>query len=262
MLNPHRIQSSPNIPLSLPETGEPGAAAARRVILSGWLTMGPETAAFENEFAAAVGAPQACAVSSGTTALHLALLAAGVSAGVSAGDEVVTVSHSFIATASAVRYCGAVPVFIEVEPATFNIAPERIEAAISPRTRAILCPHQMGMPCDLAAILPLARRHGLPVIEDAACAAGSEVLHDGKWQRIGRTHGDIACFSFHPRKVLTTGDGGCSRRRMRIGTGNSGCGGITARAACDQSFRHRRLPALAAGAALPGDDGPAPVPVS
>ena len=193
-----------NIPLSRPETGEPEAAAARRVILSGWLTMGPETAAFEKEFAAAVGAPLACAVSSGTAALHLALRAVGVGA----GDEVVTVSHSFIATASAVRYCGAVPVFIDIEPATFNIAPERIEAALTPRTRAILCPHQMGMPCDLAAILPLARRHGLPVIEDAACAAGSEILHDGEWQRIGRPHGDIACFSFHPRKVLTTGDGG------------------------------------------------------
>ena len=192
------------IPLSLPETGEPEAAAARRVILSGWLTMGPETAAFENEFATAVGAPHACAVSSGTTALHLALRAAGVGA----GDEVVTVSHSFIATASAVRYCGAMPVFIDIEPATFNLDPTRIEAALTPRTRAILCAHQMGMPCDLAAILPLAQRRGLPVIEDAACAVGSEIFHDGQWQRIGRPHGDIACFSFHPRKVLTTGDGG------------------------------------------------------
>ena len=193
-----------NIPLSLPETGEPEAAAARRAILSGWLTMGPETVAFESEFAAAVGAPHACAVASGTAALHLALLAAGVGP----GDEVVTVSHSFIATASAVRYCGARPGFVDVEPATFNIAPEHIEAALSPRTRAVLCVHQMGMPCDLAAILPLARKHGLPVIEDAACAVGSEILHDGRWEKIGKPHGDIACFSFHPRKVLTTGDGG------------------------------------------------------
>ncbi|MEO6785196.1 MAG: DegT/DnrJ/EryC1/StrS family aminotransferase, partial [Chthoniobacteraceae bacterium] len=192
------------IPLSRPETGEPEAAAARRVILSGWLTMGPETAAFESEFAAALGAPHACAVSSGTAALHLALLAAGVEP----GDEVITVSHSFIATASAVRYCGALPVFVDVDPVTFNMAPERIEEAITPRTRAVLCVHQMGMPCDLAAILAIARRHGLPVIEDAACAVGSEILHDGRWEKIGKPHGDIACFSFHPRKVLTTGDGG------------------------------------------------------
>ncbi len=124
------------------------------------------------------------------------------------GDEVITVSHSFIATASAVRYCGALPVFVDVEPATFNIVPKLVEAAITPRTRAVLCVHQMGMPCDLAAILPLARQYRLPVIEDAACAVGSEILHDGRWEKIGHPHGDIACFSFHPRKVLTTGDGG------------------------------------------------------
>ena len=94
--------------------------------------------------------------------------------GVRAGDEVITVSHSFIATANSIRYCGAVPVFVDIEPSTFNMDPALIEAAISPRTRAILCVHQMGMPCDLAAILEVARRHGLPVVEDAACAIGSE----------------------------------------------------------------------------------------
>jgi dTDP-4-amino-4,6-dideoxygalactose transaminase len=161
-------------------------------------------AAFEREFADLVGAPHACAVSSCTTALHLALLVAGVGP----GDEVVTVSHSYIATANAVRYCGATPVFVDVEPETFNIDPRRIEEAVTPRTRAVLCVHQMGMPCDLAAIVPVARRHGVPLIEDAACAIGSEVRIDDRWERIGRPHGDIACFSFHPRKVISTGDGG------------------------------------------------------
>jgi perosamine synthetase len=155
------------IPIAWPLLGEEEAAAARRAILSGWVTQGPEVAAFEGEFAAAVGAPFAAAVSSCTTALHLALLVAGVKP----GDEVVTVSHSFIATANAIRYCGAVPVFVDIDAATFNIDPSLIEGAVTPRTRAILCVHQLGMPCDLAAILQVARRLGLPVIEDAACAA-------------------------------------------------------------------------------------------
>src|SRR6185503_7656102 len=112
-----------------------------------------------------------------TTALHLALRAVGVRA----GDEVVTVSHSFIATANAIRYCGAVPVFVDVRPDTYNIDPSRLQAVISSRTRAVLVVHQLGMPCELAAIVPIARRHGLPVIEDAACAAGSEMLWNGAW---------------------------------------------------------------------------------
>ncbi len=192
------------IPIAKPLVGEPEAEAAARPIRSGWLTQGPEVAAFEREFAEAVGAAHACAVSNCTTALHLALLAVGVGP----GDEVVTVSHSFIATANAIRYCGAVPVFVDIDPDTFNIDPARIERAISAKTRAILPVHQLGMPCDMPAILAVARRHGLPVIEDAACAIGSEIRVDGRWERIGRPHGDIACFSFHPRKVITTGDGG------------------------------------------------------
>lgn len=193
------------IPVARPWMGEEEAAAARRAILSGWVTQGPEVAAFEQEFARAVGAPHACAVSSCTTALHVALVALGVGP----GDEVITVSHSFIATANAVRYCGATPVFVDVDPDTFNIAPSAVEAAISPATKVILCVHQLGMPCDLAAIVELAGRRGLRVVEDAACAAGSEIRgRDGSWQRVGRPHGDIACFSFHPRKLLSTGDGG------------------------------------------------------
>jgi perosamine synthetase len=161
-------------------------------------------AAFEREFAAFVGAPYACAVSSGTAALHLALRAVGVGP----GDEVITVSHSYIATANSIRHCGAEPRFVDIDPATYNIDPGRVAAAIGPRTRAILCVHQMGMPCDLRALLALARRHGVALLEDAACAAGSEIRWDGRWERVGRPHADLACFSFHPRKVITTGDGG------------------------------------------------------
>ena len=192
------------IPIARPVLGEREVEAARRAILSGWVTQGPEVAAFEREFAAAVGAPHACAVSSCTTALHLALVAAGVGP----GDEVVTVSHSFIATANAIRYCGATPVFVDVELDTFNIDPALVDAAVTPRTKALLVVHQLGMPCDLASLVATARRHAVPLIEDAACAIGSEIRWQGEWQRIGRPHGDMACFSFHPRKLLSTGDGG------------------------------------------------------
>jgi len=192
------------IPVAKPWLGADEADAVRRPLLSGWVTQGPEVAAFEQEFATFVGAPHACAVANCTVALHLALRVAGVGP----GDDVVTVSHSYIATANSIRYCGAVPVFVDVEPATFNIDPRLVERVIGPRTRAILCVHQMGMPCDLAALVAIARRHGVPLIEDAACAAGSEILWDGTWERIGKPRGDVACFSFHPRKLLTTGDGG------------------------------------------------------
>jgi dTDP-4-amino-4,6-dideoxygalactose transaminase len=192
------------IPVARPWMDEREADAARRAILSGWVTQGPEVAAFEQEFARAVGASHACAVSSCTTALHVALTALGVGP----GDEVVTVSHSFIATANAVRYCGATPVFVDVQRDTYNIDPTLIDGAISPRTKAILCVHQLGMPCDLAAIVKIAASRGFPVIEDAACAAGSEIYWNDRWERIGRPHGDVSCFSFHPRKLLSTGDGG------------------------------------------------------
>lgn len=192
------------IPVMRVEMDEREANAAKRAILSGWVTMGPEVEAFEREFAESAGAKFACAVSSGTAALHVALAAAGVGD----GDEAITASYSFIATASAIRHCGAIPVFADIDPGTFNMLPDRVEAAITPKTKAILCVHQMGMPCDLAAFTDIAARHGLALIEDAACAVGSEVQINGRWERIGQPHGDAACFSFHPRKVLTTGDGG------------------------------------------------------
>lgn len=192
------------IPVSRPSLDEAEIAAAARAIRSGWVTQGPEVAAFEQEFAVFAGAPHACAVSSGTAALHLALLAVGVQA----GDEVVTVSHSFIASANAIRYCGARPVFVDIDRRTFNIDPAKVERAIGPRTRAILPVHQIGLPCDMSAIVEIARRHGIAVVEDAACAVGSQLRTAQGWQRIGRPHGDVACFSFHPRKLLTTGDGG------------------------------------------------------
>jgi perosamine synthetase len=193
------------IPVAQPLMDEREAEAAKRPIMSGWVTQGPEVAAFEREFSTYVGAGFACAVSSCTTALHLALLAVGATV----GDEVITVSHSYIATANVVRYCGASPVFVDIEPgATYNIDPACVERSISSKTKAILCVHQMGMPCNLVSIVEIARSHSLVLIEDAACAIGSETLWNGSWERIGKPHGDIACFSFHPRKVITTGDGG------------------------------------------------------
>lgn len=192
------------VPITKPILGDEEITAVAETLRSGWVTQGPQVAQFEQEFAAAVGAEHACAVSNCTTALHLALLAVGVKP----GDEVITVSHSFVATANSIRYCNAVPVFVDIQPDTYNIDPALIENAITERTNAILCVHQMGMPCDIEAILSVARQYGLPVVEDAACAVGSEIFFEGRWETVGKPHGDIACFSFHPRKVITTGDGG------------------------------------------------------
>lgn len=192
------------IPIAMPVLEKAEAEAAHQAVLSGWVSQGPQVAAFEREFAASVGAPHACAVSNCTTALHLALLAVGVGH----GDEVITASHSFIATANCVRYCGATPVFVDIDPATYNIDPRHVAEAVTGRTRAILAIHQMGMPCDLQALMAVASRHDIALIEDAACAAGSQVQVNGQWEPIGKPRGQIACFSFHPRKVITTGEGG------------------------------------------------------
>jgi perosamine synthetase len=192
------------IPIAMPLLDKDEADAAREAVLSGWVSQGPQVAAFEREFSGLVGALHACAVSNCTAALHLALTAVNIAP----GDEVITASHSFIATANCIRYCGATPVFVDIDPDTYNIDPARVAEAITPRTRAILAVHQMGMPCDLSALAALTKGHDLILIEDAACAVGSQISIDGQWQTIGKPHGDIACFSFHPRKVITTGEGG------------------------------------------------------
>lgn len=193
-----------SIPIARPELGEEEAAAAREAILSGWVTQGPQVAEFEREFASLVGARFAVAVSNCTVALHLALKGAGVVA----GSEVLVPSHSFIATANAITYLGALPVFVDIDPETGNIDPARTREQISEKTSALLIVHQVGMPCDLTAFVELAGEFDLPLIEDAACAIGSEIFFEGRWEKIGRPHGQSACFSFHPRKILTTGDGG------------------------------------------------------
>ena len=192
------------IPIVRPQLGEAEAKAVAEVVRSGWIAQGPEVAAFERELGDAVGAPHAVAVSSCTAALELVLHALGIGM----GDDVLTVSHSFIATANAVVAVGARPVFVDIDPITYGMDAKLVEAALTEKTRAILCVHQLGFPCDLTAILDIAQRRGIPVVEDAACAIGSEIHIAGKWQRIGRPHGRLACFSFHPRKIITTGDGG------------------------------------------------------
>jgi dTDP-4-amino-4,6-dideoxygalactose transaminase len=188
------------IPIAKPFLGQEEEAAVLETLRSGWLSQGPRVAEFEKEFAAFVGAKHAIALSSCTTALHLAFVAANIGP----GDEVLCPSLSFIATANAIRYVGATPIFVDIDPLTFNIDPNRIEAAITPRTQAILAVHQIGLPAAMNEIKEIASRHNLLVIEDAACAIGSE--YSGK--RIGAPHSWMACFSFHPRKILTTGEGG------------------------------------------------------
>jgi len=192
------------IPIVKPWLGEAESSAVKRPISKGWVTQGTEVSSFETEFSNYVGSDHACAVSNCTTALHLALLTVGVAP----GTEVVTVSHSFIASANSILHCGAIPVFIDIQPTTYNMNPDFIELAITEKTKAILCVHQMGMPCDLKTILDIASKYKIPVIEDAACAIGSQLFWNDSWEQIGKPHGDIACFSFHPRKVITTGDGG------------------------------------------------------
>jgi dTDP-4-amino-4,6-dideoxygalactose transaminase len=187
------------LPITIPCVGEEEGRAVQEVLASGWLTQGEKVAQFERLVAEAAGAAHAVAVTSCTTALHLALVVLDVGP----GDEVICPSMSFIATANAIRHAGAVPVFAEVDPRTYNLDPDSAEAAITPRTRAILPVHQLGMPADMDRFLDISRRRSIPIIEDAACALGSRY----KARPVG-SDGALACFSFHPRKVLTTGEGG------------------------------------------------------
>ena len=192
------------IPITAPYLDESESAAVRRVLNSGWITQGPEVKQFESEFAQYVGAFYACAVSSCTTGLHLALK----SLGIGENDKVITASHSFIATANAINYERSIPVFADIEKESLNICPKSIEKLIDPKVKAIIVVHQIGIPARIEEIKSIADKYNLYLIEDAACAAGSEVLTQDSWEKIGKPHGDIAVFSFHPRKIITTGDGG------------------------------------------------------
>jgi dTDP-4-amino-4,6-dideoxygalactose transaminase len=187
------------IPIAKPYLGKEEAQAAHDTILTGWITQGPRVAEFEKKFAEYTGAAHAVAVSNCTTALHLAMIVAGVGP----GDEVICPSMSYIATANSIKYTGAKPVFAEVDPVTYNLDPADAEKKITPRTKAILVVHQIGLPADIESFTALGKKHGLMIIEDAACAAGSGY----KGGKIG-AHSDLVCFSLHPRKVISTGDGG------------------------------------------------------
>ena len=188
-----------SIPIMRPFLGTEEQEAAAAAVASGWIAQGPRVKEFEAAFAAYAGAQHAVAVSSCTTGLHLALVVAGIGP----GDEVIVPSLSFIATANAVTYVGATPVFADIDLATNNLTVDTIEAVRTPATKAVILVHQGGMPADVATIRPYCEQHGVLVVEDSACAAGSTV-GDG----IAGGDAAIGAYSFHPRKILTTGEGG------------------------------------------------------
>ncbi len=198
---PNTMSPVPFLPFARPDITEAEIEAVARVLRSGWVTTGPETKAFEQEFAAYLGGGvQAVAVNSATAGLHLALEAMGIQA----GDEVIAPTLTFTATVEVAHYLGADARLVDVDPVTLNIDPARIEAAITPRTRAILSVHYGGLACDMAAIFDIARRHGLQVLEDAAHALPA--THQGTL--IGRLPSAAAVFSFYANKTMTTGEGG------------------------------------------------------
>ncbi len=182
-----------------PWLGPEEAQALAEVVASGWVAQGPRAAEFERLLAERVGAVHGVAVSSGTAALHLAMIVLGLGP----GDDVIVPSLSYIATANAPRYVGARPVFADVDPATQNLTADTIEAVLTPATRAVILVHQAGVPADIDAVHALCDPLGVAVVEDAACALGA-TYHD----RMIGSHSDLVVFSFHPRKIITTGEGG------------------------------------------------------
>jgi perosamine synthetase len=187
------------IPLSAPDITDAEIEAVVSVLRTSRLSLGPKMAEFEAAMAGYVGAPHAVAVSSGTAGLHLALLALGIGP----GHEVIVPSFTFIAIANAVRYVGALPVFADIDPETLNLDPASVDAAVTPRTRALIAVHTFGRPAPMAALLGIARRHNLLIVEDACEAVGAEI--DSR--HVG-TLGDAGIFAFYPNKQITTGEGG------------------------------------------------------
>jgi perosamine synthetase len=186
------------IPIAIPSTGEEEWLATRECFESGWLTQGPKVAEFEREFALRHGVEAALAVTSCTTGLHLALAAIGIGP----GDEVLVPAFTWVATANVVLYCGATPVFVDVDPVTYNMDPKKISSKVTDRTKAVIPVHLFGRCADMDAIRS-ALPAGVAIIEDAACAAGAS--YKGK---PAGSLGDVGVFSFHPRKSITTGEGG------------------------------------------------------
>jgi dTDP-4-amino-4,6-dideoxygalactose transaminase len=187
------------LPVTRPAFDHAEIEAIQRVLASGWVTQGPATAQFEKAFAARHQVAHALATTSCTAALHLSVLALGIGR----RDEVIVPSFTWVTSAHCAEYVGAKAVFCDIDPTTFNLDPASLAAAITPRTRAIMAVHLFGLAADMSAVLEIAQRHNLAVIEDAACAVGSTY----KGSPVGGL-GDLACFSFHPRKVITTGEGG------------------------------------------------------
>jgi dTDP-4-amino-4,6-dideoxygalactose transaminase len=187
------------VPVMKPYLGEEEENALVEAVRSGWIAQGPKVMEFERAVTDYIGAKHGVAVSNCTTALHMALRLLNIGE----GDEVIVPSFTFIATANSVLYCGGTPVFVDIDARTYNLDPNLIEQQITPRTKAILAVHQIGLAADMDAIYGIARKHNLAVIEDAACALGATY----KSKRVGSL-GRITCFSFHPRKAVTTGEGG------------------------------------------------------
>jgi dTDP-4-amino-4,6-dideoxygalactose transaminase len=197
------LPSLPFLPFALPEIGEDEIAEVVAALRSGWVTTGPRVRRFETDFAAFLGEPETLhcvSVNSATAGLHLALEALGIGP----GDEVITTTHTFTATAEVVRYLGADVKLVDIDPATLNIDIAAVEAAITPRTKAVIPVHYAGLAVDMPALLALARKHGLKVVEDAAHALPT--LSGG--QLVGTLGSDITVFSFYANKTITTGEGG------------------------------------------------------